>query len=110
RQRGTVHHLSGSGRPAPGDHEAASWLLSGGRSAAAVLRRRPMTTTYTIRRYHDGRAIGTVALSDEEFARYLAASQQPEGLCRLGSFDGLAEMEPDHEDSGPNVTVYLSEM
>lgn len=38
------------------------------------------TKAYSVRRYNDGKKIGSVGLTEEQFARYESLAQQPEGL------------------------------
>lgn len=56
-------------------------------------------TEYTINRYRDGKEIGRVNLTAEQFAEYMAAAQQPEGLIALCDVPGV--------DSDDTTTVYL---
>lgn len=63
---------------------------------------------YTVVRYADGRGIGSVNLTDEQFAHYAAMAQQPEGLIRLGAmphdyYNLDEEFQGLHEDT----TIFL---
>lgn len=65
-------------------------------------------TTYSVRRYSDGREIGRVDLSPEQFARYKAMAQQPEGLIALGDLPhDLYNLDEEYQDTAASTTVYL---
>lgn len=42
-------------------------------------------TTYTLRRYSDGVAVGRCLLTEDQLAHYKSMAQQPEGVIRLGA-------------------------
>jgi hypothetical protein len=66
------------------------------------------TTNYTVRRYNDGKAIGSVDLTTEQFRRYESMSQQPEGLIRLGAMPhDLYELDAEYQDTHEDTTIYL---
>lgn len=66
------------------------------------------TTQYTVRRYNDGREIGTANLTADQFRHYEAMSQQPEGIIRLGALPhDYYDLAPEYQDTGENVTVYI---
>lgn len=50
------------------------------------------TTNYTIREYATGQAIGETDLTPDQFRRYEAAAQQPEGLIALDTIPGHVEL------------------
>lgn len=63
------------------------------------------TTNYTVRRYDNGRAIGSVDLTDEQFARYMAMSQQPQGIIRLGAMPH--DLDVEYQDTHEDTVIYL---
>ena len=64
--------------------------------------------TYNVKRYNDGRVIGSVDLSVEQFSRYESLAQQPEGLIRLGAIPhDLYELEVEYQDTHEDSCVYL---
>lgn len=66
------------------------------------------TTNYTVRRYDNNQAIGSVDLTAEQFARYESLAQQPEGLIRLGAMPhDLYELDADYQDTHEDTTIYL---
>lgn len=73
-----------------------------------------MTTTktmYAVCRYNDATQIGSVELTTEQYRRYEAMSQQPEGLIRLGAMPhDLYDLDEEHQDTSENTTVYLEAM
>ena len=70
-----------------------------------------MTTTvtnYTVRRYDDNSAIGSVGLTDEQFFRYESLAQQPQGIIRLGAMPhDLYDLDPEHQDTHEDTVIYL---
>ncbi len=65
-------------------------------------------TNYTVRRYSDGQAIGSVDLDAEQFALYDSMAQQPEGIIRLGAMPhDLYDLYDDCQDESPDSTIYL---
>lgn len=65
-------------------------------------------TSYVVRRYRDGVAIGGAQLSVEQFAHYEAMAQQPEGIIRLGALPHeFYDLDPYYQDTGEDVSVYL---
>jgi hypothetical protein len=65
-------------------------------------------TTYAVRRYDDGRQIGSVKLTSEQFRRYEAMTQQPEGLIRLGAMPhDLYDLDEEYQDTHGDTTIYL---
>ncbi len=65
-------------------------------------------TNYTVRRYNDGKAIGSVDLIPEQFSRYESLAQQPEGLIRLGAMPhDLYELDDQYQDTHEDTTIYL---
>lgn len=66
-------------------------------------------TIYQITRYNDGKAIGSVGLTAEQFARYESLAQQPEGIIiRLGAMPhDLYELDVEYQDTHEDALVYL---
>ncbi len=65
-------------------------------------------TKYTVRRYQDNRAIGSVELTSDQFARYESISQQPQGLVNLQDMPhDLYELDNEYQDLPPSTTIYL---
>lgn len=62
-------------------------------------------TTYTIREYATGEAIGEISLTDEQFARYESRAQQPEGLIALADLPG--KIDDLSTTMSGETTVYL---
>jgi len=62
------------------------------------------TTTYIIREYKTGEALGETTMTDAEFARYMRVAQQPEGLIPLSDVDGEKVMSIIMDGS---TTVFL---
>jgi hypothetical protein len=59
----------------------------------------------TIYRYTDGKAIGTSSMDESD---YLAQSQQPEGLIRLGAIpDDQYDLDEECQDIHEDTTVYM---
>ena len=66
------------------------------------------TTSYTVRRYSDNEALGRVDLTDEQFARYAAMSQQPQGVIRLGAMPhDLYSLDVEYQDESPESVIWL---
>ena len=66
------------------------------------------TTNYTVRRYSDNQAIGSVDLTTEQFRLYESMSQQPEGLIALGDLPhDLYSLDAQHQGLPPSTTIYL---
>lgn len=67
-------------------------------------------TKYTVTRYRDGEAVGTIDLTPEQFARYEALAQQPEGLIRIGDKAAFEfyNLDDEYQDMSPNETVFLA--
>ena len=66
------------------------------------------TQTHTVRRYNDGKAIGSANLTSEQFTHYEAMSQQPEGLIRLGALPhDYYDLDGEYQDTHEDTTVYL---
>ncbi len=66
------------------------------------------TTSYSVKRYNDGKTIGTVELTAKQFARYESLAQQPEGIIRLGAMPhDLYELDAEYQDTHEDTTVYL---
>lgn len=66
------------------------------------------TKTYSVRRYNDGKAIGSVELTPEQFGRYGSIAQKPEGLVRLGAMPhDLYELDAEYQDTHEDTTIYL---
>ncbi len=65
-------------------------------------------TNYTVRRYSDNKAIGSVDLTAEQFSLYESMSQQPQGLIRLGAMPhDLYELDAEYQDTHEDTTIYL---
>ncbi len=70
--------------------------------------RKPKTTNYTIRRYGDNQAIGTVDLTGEQFNVYESMCQTPQGLIRLGAMPhDLYGLYEEFQDISENTSVWL---
>ena len=66
------------------------------------------TTQYTVRRYSDSQAIGSVDLTAEQFAKYESMSQQPQGLIALGDMPhDLYNLDDEYQDLSPSTTIWL---
>jgi hypothetical protein len=64
-------------------------------------------TTYTVREYNNASAIGEITLSDEQFAEYEAAAQQPEGLIEMGELLSIGGEYVPSDIVPNNRTVYI---
>ena len=63
-------------------------------------------TRRNVNRYTDGSTLATVPLTDEQFAAYLAAGQEPEGLVRVADLPAdVRDMLPADCDGG--TVVYI---
>jgi hypothetical protein len=62
----------------------------------------------TIMRNYDGEPLGETKISDEEFAQYMQAAQQPEGLIGLGNLRAILG-ETGVDQDLENLSVYLIE-
>lgn len=66
------------------------------------------TTAYNVVRYEDGQIVGTASLTAEQFRRYEAMSQQPEGVIMLRLMpSGWCDLEFEYQDSDPETVIYL---
>ena len=67
------------------------------------------TTTYFLARYQDGHEIGVAVLTADQFSRYMAMSDQPQGTVRLGSLPhDYYDLDPEYQDTHEDTTVFLS--
>ncbi len=63
---------------------------------------------YSMKVYNDGKTIGAVELTPEQFARYETIAQQPEGIVRLGAMPhDLYNLDAEHQDTHEDTVVYL---
>jgi hypothetical protein len=63
---------------------------------------------YNVKRYQDGQTIGSASITNEQFAHYMAMSQQPEGIIRLGALPhDYYDLDADYQDMSADTTVYL---
>lgn len=65
---------------------------------------------YDVKIYESGKTIGTANITAEQFRHYMAMSQQPEGLIRLGALPhDYYDLAAEFQDTGENTTVFLEE-
>ena len=66
------------------------------------------TKNYTVRRYSDDQAVGSVDLTSEQFSRYEGMAQQPQGLIALGDMPhDLYELAEEFWNLSPSVTIWF---
>jgi len=63
---------------------------------------------HQVKRYNDGKTIGEVELTAEQFERYESLAQQPEGIIRLGAMPhDLYDLAEEYQDTHEDTTIYL---
>lgn len=63
---------------------------------------------YDVMRYEDGERIGTSNITPEQYRRYEAMAQQPEGLIRLGALPhDWYDLLPEHQGLHEDTTVWI---
>lgn len=71
------------------------------------------TENYTVRIYTadietNGKAVGSANLTAEQFRRYEAMAQQPEGLIRLGAMPhDYYDLDAEYQGLSEDTTIYL---
>ena len=64
---------------------------------------------YEIISYQENVTLGRFELTDAQHRQYLAMSQQPQGLIRLGDLPhDLYELDPEHQGTHEDTTVWIS--
>lgn len=84
-------------------------------SAISVKRKPPLAgqrmmkmAQYNVIRYNDGKCIGSANLTDQQHKHYLAMSQQPEGIIRLGALPhDYYDLDEDCQDESGDTVVYI---
>lgn len=68
-----------------------------------------MLTRYEIAVYSTGSVIGFADLTDDQFRQYQEASQQPEGIMRLGALPhDWYTLDPHHQGTHEDTSIYLA--
>lgn len=63
---------------------------------------------YSLVRYNDGVTIGQGNLTPDQFARYEAMAQMPEGIIRLGALPhDFYDLDADYQDTHKDTTVFF---
>lgn len=67
-----------------------------------------MAENYCVKRYEDNQTIGIATLTSEQWQRYLAMSQQPQGLIRLGALPhDWYSLDDEFQGTHEDTAVYL---